>query len=125
MTQGESKLSRRIMEELRARGVFCFKVHGGPTMMAGLPDIIACVPVLAAVIVRGVGVADADARGLFIGFETKTPEGGDPTPIQQRVHTNVRAAHGQVYVVRSPADAIRALEALGWHGPADTPPNAR
>jgi Holliday junction resolvase len=56
MSQAESNLSRKIMAALRAHGYFCFKVHGGPTMMAGLPDIIVC------------------AQGLFIGLETKMPQ---------------------------------------------------
>jgi hypothetical protein len=105
VSQPESKLSRDIMNELRARGVFCFKVHGGPTMMAGLPDIIACVPV---------DLGDHMASvGLFIGFETKTPSGKEPTAIQHRVHDKIRAAHGAVYVVRSVQDAVDALTALG------------
>lgn len=91
MTQKESKLSRKIMNELTKRGAFCFKVHGGPWMMAGLPDIIACVD------------------GRFIGLETKLPSGGDPSMIQAFVHTKIADAGGQVFVVRSVEQAVKLV----------------
>jgi hypothetical protein len=118
MAQGESKLSRQIMSALRARGVWCMKIHGGPTMMAGAPDIIACVPVTVW------GDPDTvhwgpDQVGLFVGFETKTPTGGDPTPVQQHVHEQIRSAHGMVFVPRSVEDAVKALESVGWRDPGE------
>lgn len=88
MAQRESKLSRKIMTALEAEGIFCFKIHGGPMMMAGLPDIIACVD------------------GKFIGFETKMPEGKEPSKIQAFIHTKIRQSGGDVYVVRSVAQAL-------------------
>lgn len=88
-SQAESQLSRKIMEELRQDGVFCFKIHGGPTMMAGLPDIIACVD------------------GIFVGFETKMPDERDNVSLKQRsVHTQIRAADGLAWVICSPAEAL-------------------
>lgn len=120
MSQPESRLSRAIMAMLRARGVWCMKIHGGPTMMAGAPDIVACVPV-------DVGHWDldnvkwiAEPIGIFVGFETKTPSGGDPSPIQAHQHNKIRAACGHVFVPRSVADAVAALESLGWTGPPET-----
>lgn len=113
MSQPESKLSRDIMAALRARGIFCFKIHGGPTMMAGLPDIIACVRVTAQVD-YGTHVDDA-YLGLFVGFETKTPTGGDPSAIQQHVHFKIGQASGRVFVVRSVQDAVDAIETIGGH----------
>jgi hypothetical protein len=108
MSQRESKLSRDIMKQLRFMGVFCFKVHGGPTMMAGLPDIIACVD------------------GLFVGIETKHPETrADLSPRQDYVHTMIRVAHGRVFIVSSVDEAtrivkqIRAAENWGQLGPDD------
>ena len=88
MAQRESKLSRKIIKELELRGVFAFKVHGGPHMMAGLPDIIACV------------------EGRYVGLETKMPDGGKATPIQEFVHSKIRAAGGKAQVVRSVAEAL-------------------
>lgn len=100
MSQAESRLSRKIMTELRAHGWFCFKVHGGETMMAGLPDIIVC------------------AEGLFIGLETKMPEKrGNTTPKQDHVHGQIRAAGGTAVVVTSEAEALAAVRrAIGAAG---------
>lgn len=89
MAQRESRLSRDIMIALRAEGIFCFKVHGSEHMMAGLPDIIACV------------------RGRFVGLETKHPETRDNTSARQDfVHDQIRQAGGQAWVVTSVAEAL-------------------
>lgn len=91
MAQRESKLSRKIIKALELEGIFAFKVHGGPMMMAGLPDIVVC------------------REGRFIGLETKNPDGGDPSPIQTFVHEKIRRSGGEVYVVRSIAQALKAV----------------
>ena len=94
-TQVESRLSRNIMRDLRATGVFCFKVHGGPTMMAGLPDIIACVD------------------GYFVGFETKMPDERDNVSVRQTyVHTQIREAQGVAIVVCSPQEALKIIQEI-------------
>ena len=88
MAQRESKLSRNIINAIMARGGFAFKVHGGPWMMAGLPDIIACVD------------------GMFYGLETKMPDGGKASPVQELVHQKIRNAEGVAVVVRSVSEAL-------------------
>ena len=108
-TQPESKLSREIMYALRARGIWCFKVHGGPMTMAGVPDIIACVPVRCC--------ESPTTTGIFVGFETKTPTGGDPSPIQDLRHNEIRAACGHVCVPRSVRHAVAFIESLGYVDP--------
>lgn len=93
MAQRESRLSRKIQTAIRARGWFCFKVHGTEFMMAGLPDIIVC------------------AEGLFIGLETKLPESrGNVSPRQQFVHEQIEKAHGTAQVVCSVAEALDAID---------------
>jgi len=93
MSQGESKLSRKIMDALRIKGYFCFKVHGSEYMMAGLPDIIVC------------------ANGLFIGLETKLPSTrGDVSPRQAYVHSLIENAGGVAHVVCSPPEALAVVE---------------
>ena len=90
MGQAESRLSRKIMKKLRTKGYFVFKIHGGPTMMAGLPDIICCV------------------RGRFVALETKMPDKRENTSMIQRVvHAKIRAAGGVVEVVTSEREALR------------------
>lgn len=121
MSQPESRLSRQIMNRLRAMGIFAFKVHGGPTMMAGLPDIIACVPVEIRTFDDFEAGIDASRFGLFVGLETKMPDGGDASPIQQHVHMRIGDAHGQVFVVRSVDEAVAAVMSVGWVGPPNRP----
>lgn len=90
MSQPESKLSRQIMKTLRAKGYFAFKIHGGPTMMAGLPDIICCV------------------RGRFVALEIKMPDKRENVSMIQRVvHAKIKAAGGVVEVVTSEREALR------------------
>ena len=91
MAQGESRLSRAIMDALRARGAFVWKNHGGPSMMAGLPDIAGCY------------------RGVFIGIETKMPEGREPSTVQRLRAAQIRASGGMVL---SPCRSV--AEALEW-----------
>jgi hypothetical protein len=122
MAQSESKLSRDIMAALRARGVWCMKIHGGPTMMAGAPDILACVPAcVCGRIFPPCNHRNLPVMGHFVGFETKTPTGGDPTPVQHHVHDKIREAAGHVFVVRSVQDAIDALDRLPVFRRADRP----
>ena len=94
MAQRESKLSRKIMAELEKRGAFCFKVHGGPFMVVGLPDIICCY------------------RGRYLAFETKTPNGGKTTPVQRLVHSKIVKAGGVAVVIRSVEQALQYLDAI-------------
>lgn len=92
MSQPESKLSRKIMDELRLEGWFAFKIHGSEFMMAGLPDIIVC------------------AEGQFIGLETKMPQSrSNVSPRQHLVHSQIENAGGTARVVCSPGEAIAAV----------------
>lgn len=100
--QPESRLSRKIQNALRdeyGRDLFVFKVHGGPLMMAGLPDLIGCY------------------RGRMFAFEVKMPHGGDPTEIQSHVHVKMRRAGVRVGVPRSVADALAYIDR--WFPPGD------
>lgn len=95
MAQPESRLSRKIMDALRAEGYFCFKVHGSEMMMAGLPDIIVC------------------AEGYFIGLETKMPtKRGNVSPRQVYVHSQIENAGGTAKVVCSPTEALQAIASV-------------
>lgn len=91
-TQPESQLSRQLMDYIRARGGFALKIHGGPTMTAGTPDILACY------------------KGRFVGLEVKMPSGRGPTAIQlHRIH-QIRKAGGVASVVRSKEDVYELLK---------------
>lgn len=83
------------MRYLREQGVFCFKVHGSEYMMAGLPDIIACVD------------------GYFLGIETKLPETRENTSKRQEyVHTLIRRSGGRVEVVTSVEEAWEIVASM-------------
>lgn len=92
-TQPESKLSRQIMELIRARGGFVFKVHGGPMTMNGVPDIC--------------GVYE----GYSIWIETKQP-GGVVSEIQRVRHAQIAQAGGVVTILRSVEEAREWLSGL-------------
>lgn len=91
MSQPEARLGRQIKAALLERGAFGFKIHGGPTMMVGLPDLIFCY------------------RGQFVALEVKMPE-GVVSSIQRRRIAEIREAGGYAFVVRSVASAVRVLE---------------
>lgn len=109
------------MAMLRARGCYAVKIHGGPTMAAGTPDILACVPVgVDRAVPDGIGItAQEDVVGVFIGFETKMPE-GKVSLIQAHVHEKIHHAYGRVFVPRSVEDAVAALYEVGWVDPRRT-----
>jgi hypothetical protein len=93
--QPESRLSHAIQKALKnhyGRDLWCFKVHGGPLMPAGTPDII--------------GVC----RGRFFALETKMPRpDSQPSEIQRYVMSRIRRAGGIVGVPRSVPDALELL----------------
>ena len=112
MAQPESKLSRAIKAMIRANGGYCIKIHGGPTMEAGTPDILACIPI------RPEG-PHSDPIGIFVGIETKTPENNradkDGSPIQQHRAAQIRHAGGVVIIpAKSVQQVSEVLDGLGW-----------
>lgn len=92
--QPEAKIGRAIRAYLEGLGAFTFKVHGGPQMMAGLPDIICCY------------------KGRYIGIEVKQP-GQKPTARQEFVHSLIQRSGGVVIVatcVERVQEVIDSLE---------------
>lgn len=86
-------MSQAIQTAIRARGGFCFKVHGGPHTMSGVPDIVAVV------------------LGYSIWIETKMP-GNKPSEIQKHRHRQIVAAGGHVIVPHSVTEAMDAIAAI-------------
>lgn len=111
--QPESKLSRAIMQAIKARGGYAVKFHGGPMTEAGTPDILACIP--CDVWTEDLGEGRYEMIGRFVGIETKMPgKLNTVTPIQSHRHDQIRAAGGVAIVVTSVQEAVDALKALGW-----------
>src|SRR3989304_2630554 len=93
MTQKpEAALTKKILTQLRERGGFWAKIHGGPYQATGLPDIVGC------------------CRGGFYGFEVKVREHDQPTARQSLTLRLIRQAGGVSRVVRGPADALSAMQ---------------
>lgn len=88
-TQPEARISRAILKAFRIAGIYCFKVHGSEYMVAGLPDIIACVD------------------GIFVGFEVKVPgKRHNTSEVQKRQHQLIKGAKGYSFVVCSVGEAM-------------------
>lgn len=107
-TQGESRISREIITALRKEGAFAFKVHGGPMMAVGLPDIIACVD------------------GRFVAFETKRPEKRKNQSVaQKRIEGLIRQAGGISQVVCGVQEALSIVAELRLASQKTTIPRIR
>jgi len=101
--QPEARIGKKIREYIEERGGFVFKVHGGPQMMAGLPDLICCI------------------QGLFIGIEVKQP-GQNPTARQVFIHSLIRRSGGVAIVAHSVEEAANTIESLFMPGDLRIPP---
>lgn len=91
MTQPEARIGKKIREFLESEGAYVFKIHGSPTMRAGLPDLIVCFD------------------GNFWGIEVKQP-GKKPTAIQLHEHEKIKKAGGAV-IVATCVDDVRVIVA--------------
>lgn len=82
----------RLLKERSRDGTLTYvKLHGGPMQQAGMPDFL--------VIDRG--------RVLFLELKG---EGGQVTQLQAFTMRRLENAGARCYVVRSPADALAALD---------------
>lgn len=94
--QPESRLQKRIQQELvnRYPGIHIFKVHGGPFMPAGIPDLL------------------ASFLGRYIALEVKLPRSSSkPSEIQLKTIERIRKSGGVAGVVRSVEEACWYVEA--------------
>jgi Holliday junction resolvase len=88
----ESNLQRRIQKHLGEKFPGCkfFKVHGGPFMEVGLPDLVGSV------------------EGRFVAIEVKQP-GEDEKPIQAYQLRQFAKSGAITGVVHSPQEAERVV----------------
>ena len=90
-TQKESNLQRNIKQALiHEFGGLLFKMHGGPYMPAGLPDLIGCI------------------AGFYVAVEVKTST-GVVSEIQKETMRDIREAGGIAFVARNKEQAIRQM----------------
>lgn len=90
----ESRLQRKIHEALEDEfGGLWFKVHGGPYQMAGISDIIGCLP-----------------NGRFVALEVKIPGAEDTlTKLQEKFIKNTLKNNGISGMVTSVAQAKKLI----------------
>lgn len=88
----ERKITDGIMRWLKGAGYWAVKIHGAAYQTAGLPDIVAM-----------------DRKGRLVGLEVKRPKLGRVTELQRRTLENINIGGGYAVVVRSAADAAKAM----------------
>ena len=88
--KSETRLVKRIMDILRQNDVFCFKVHGSPFQMSGLPDIVGC------------------HRGRFIAIEVKIT-GKEPSPLQYQRLKQINRCGGFAFWVNTESKLMEKL----------------
>lgn len=88
----ETKVTKAIMAYLKKRGIWCFKVAGGPMQQRGVPDIICSV------------------TGAFVALEVKRPGLGRLTDLQALTIERIREAGGVAEVVTSVEEAAAVIE---------------
>ena len=112
MQKPESRLRTRILKELRAKWPgYWVHTHGNPFTPSGIPDIL------------------GSYQGRFVGFEIKTPGGGDATDLQEYNLEQIRRSGGLAAVIRSfeEADAIldEVVNGRNQQGKPALPPSIR
>ena len=88
----ESKVTKAIMAYLKGRGIWCFKVAGGPMQQRSVPDIICSV------------------NGAFVALEVKRPGVGRLTDLQELTIERIRESGGVAEVVTSVEEAAAVIE---------------
>lgn len=90
----EAGIVQKIRKAVEKDGGWVLKVHGSPSQVAGIPDLIIC------------------WRGLFVALEVKRP-GGSATPLQAHTLDEISKAGGSVGVVTSVEEAFDVISQAG------------
>ena len=93
MKQKEKTVVNRIIKALRLRKLYVRKMHGGPYMQPGIPDLLVIV------------------RGLYVGLEVKLP-GAKLSHAQEAAHRRIKEAGGIVAVVHDVEEALAVVDRL-------------
>ena len=93
----ETQLKKKVMAYMRERGIFCFKVAGGPRQAAGISDIIASIP----------------PDGWFLAMELKAPDAKcEPSELQEKFLEKVAHTGGMAVCVNSFEGARDLIDAM-------------
>jgi hypothetical protein len=92
MNKPETRLRNAILKRLRTEWPgYWVHVHGNAYTPAGIPDILGC------------------WKGRFVGFEIKTPGGGDATNLQEYNLKQITQSGGVASVIHSYDEANAIL----------------
>jgi len=111
--KNEAKIQRRIQSIWKARGGWCFKVHGNEFTGAGIPDLIGLIPVKITTDMVGMEL------GLFVGLEVKRNDKEEASLIQLHTLLEIAKRKGYAEVVHSVKEgkhALRKARALSTDG---------
>ena len=103
----EGKVKKEVKSYLQKEGIFHFMTVPCGYGMVGVPDILACVPVLITPNMVGMTV------GVFMGVETKAPgKIKNTTPNQKRMLTDLANCRGVSVVTTDKAKVEEAVKLL-------------
>ena len=88
----EGKVKAKLDKELKKRDLYYFNPQAGPFGKAGVPDKILCV------------------GGLFIAIECKADHTKQPTALQIKCMSEIKAAGGVAFVVYDDESMQRGLD---------------
>lgn len=114
MAELESAIQRRCQKILKEHKAFVFKTHGSIFTRAGIPDLVACVPISMKTLQEMVkdGWLKEDDIGIFVGLETKRPDHmNELSRAQEIVGDEIKKAGGIWYAVDD-SDTVLALMKL-------------
>jgi hypothetical protein len=115
----ETKLQRAIQKELKSRGWWCLKIHGGIFQRAGIPDLL-CIrydKVIEAWLRAALKMEFLKDRFIpvlcvrYVWLEVKL-EGKTSTPLQLYIQGKLASMGAEVYEVTSVKEAVDKTEVL-------------
>ena len=110
-TELESRLQRRCQQIIKDNGAFVFKTHGNIYTRAGLPDLVACVPVTKENLQKMLddNWFKDNKIGIFVSFEIKRENHlSELSKAQEIVGKEIQNAGGIWFTVDD-SDLIHAI----------------
>lgn len=107
----ESSIQRRCQKIIKDNDAFVFKTHGDMYGRAGIPDLVACVPVDVTTLEKMMQEDWFSNKtiGIFVGIELKRPgHMSEVSPAQIIVGKEIKKAGGLWYAT----DDVDTIEAL-------------
>lgn len=110
-TELENRLQRRCQQIIKDNGAFVFKTHGNMFTRAGLPDLIACVPMTVSSLQEMIadGWFPDDKIGIFVSFELKRENHLDEVSKAQEIVGKEITKAGGIWIATDDSDVVKGL----------------